>query len=303
VTAKQRNQNLLTSLVVFVVLLIALFGAYLFGTSRASRGLGTVLEERAKKEQLVSDMLIHLHASAEAEKGAVMAETDEASETFAQEARRASSAVENARRELGRSIGLGKQPVEMSLINEFNAAWTKYQKLDREILGLAVENTNLKAFRLSIGPASDALGHLDTALNELVEKADSGDVSKAAFKIAVAAFKILALQSPHIAEARDEEMDQIEAEMRSLDKQANESLDELSSASGEALQEDIARARAAYADFQEVHSQILDFSRRNSNVRSLALSLGEKRMATANCRDVLTALQTSLRSETFKATR
>jgi Four helix bundle sensory module for signal transduction len=307
VSADQRNSGLRTSLVTFVVLLIALFGAYLFGASRSSRGLSTALEERVREEQLVSDMLINLHASAEAEKRAVMAETDEASKTYAQEAQRKSTAVEDARRELTHLISLGNQPEEVSLVNEFNTAWTEYQALDREILGLAVENTNLKALRLSFGPASDALDRLEAALKELVARADShpdrAGISKAAFQAVVAALKILALQNRHIAKAGDEEMDRIEGEMRALDKQASNELDKLSTSSGEALQADAARARAAYTDFQEVHSQILDLSRRNSNIRSLALSLGKKRMATAKCTELLTALQTSIRSERFTDTR
>jgi hypothetical protein len=252
-------------------------------------------------------MLISLHASAEAEKSAVMAETDEASTSYAEEARRASAAVEDARRELTRLIELGSRPEETRLVTEFNAAWTKYQALDQEILGLAVENTNLKALRLSIDPASDALGRLEAALNDLAAKADShpnaAGISKAAFQAVVSALKILALEGRHIAEARDEEMDRIEGEMKDLDEQANNGLDELSELSGEALQPDVAKARAAFTDFQQVHSQILELSRRNSNIRSFAISLGEKRVATAKCTELLTALQTSIRSESFKATR
>ena len=44
-------------------------------------------------------------------------------------------------------------------------------------------------------------------------------------------------------------------------------------------------------------------SRRNSNVRSLALSLGRKRAVTAECDDVLLALQDTLSKHDFKATR
>jgi hypothetical protein len=208
VSGEQRNPNQRSSILTFVVLLIILVGAYLFGASRANRGLPSVLQERVNKERLVSDMLTNLHASAEAEKRAVMAETDEASRAFAQEAQRASTAVENARSELARMTSHGDQE-EAGLVREFNSAWTEYQELDREILDLAVKNTNLKALRLSFGPASDALDRLEAALKELASKAvsqpDRDTITMAAFQVLVAALKIHALQSRHIAEAGDEE--------------------------------------------------------------------------------------------------
>jgi hypothetical protein len=44
-------------------------------------------------------------------------------------------------------------------------------------------------------------------------------------------------------------------------------------------------------------------SRRNSNVRSLAVSLDQKRKVTAECRGRLNAVQESVQTEVFKATR
>jgi hypothetical protein len=61
--------------------------------------------------------------------------------------------------------------------------------------------------------------------------------------------------------------------------------------------------RTAYADFQKVNKEVLELSRRNSNIRSFALSLGEKRLVTAKCRELLTALQNSIESHRFEATR
>ena len=307
VSADETKSSLRTSLGAFVVLLILLFGAYLFGVSRSSRGIPSVLKEQDAKDRLVSEMLVNLQASSEAEKSAVMAETDEASQTYAEEAQRKSAAVEEDRRELSRLIELGDQAEELKLLNDFDAAWTQYQALDQEILGLAVENTNLKALRLSIGPAADALGRLDATLQEVAATAaaapDSAETSSAALQAIVATHKIQLLQSRHIAEPSDQEMDRMETEMSDLDKQASGALETLSKLIGPTQQAEMAQVQAAYQEFQEVHAQILDLSRRNSNVRSLALSLGKKRMATASCTEVLSALQESIRSEKSSATR
>ena len=45
---------------------------------------------------------------------------------------------------------------ESLLLQQFVERFGKYRELDRHILDLAVENTNLKAQRLSFGPAQDA---------------------------------------------------------------------------------------------------------------------------------------------------
>ena len=51
------------------------------------------------------------------------------------------------------------------------------------------------------------------------------------------------------------------------------------------------------------NAEIVALSRRNSNVRSLALSLGKKRTVTAECDESLQALEDALARHHFAATR
>jgi hypothetical protein len=53
----------------------------------------------------------------------------------------------------------------------------------------------------------------------------------------------------------------------------------------------------------QLNAQIVALSRRNTNVRSLALALGQKRTLTASCQQDLQALQDALAQRDFKATR
>jgi hypothetical protein len=53
----------------------------------------------------------------------------------------------------------------------------------------------------------------------------------------------------------------------------------------------------------DLNRQIIALSRRNTNVRSLALALGQKRTLTAACEEDLRALQDALAARDFKATR
>jgi hypothetical protein len=277
-----------------------LSGAYVLGRAGGNRGFSMALHNRERSNRLLLEMRANLHRSAEAEKIAVMADTDESSEAYANKSKLAAVAVEEARRKLGREIESAKHPERTKLFEEFSAAWSRHQKLDREILDLAVENSNLKATRLSFGPSSESLARFEVAVREAMRKSESppgSAVAVAAFEALVAATKIHALHARHIAEARDEEMDRIELEMTALDGQVMRSLDALAASINEAAMPNVEAARRAYMEFKTVHDQILALSRRNSNVRSLAMSLNEKGKATAICEERLRALQEAIQSD------
>ncbi len=298
--AASRSPGSLSSIIALGVVLLGMFGAFLFGQARGIRGIGAVLQDTIAKGRLVADMQEHLLASAEAEKSAVMAETDEASAAFAAESRRASATVESERGELARLIDIGARPDEVRHLREFSACWTEYREVDDEILRLAVENTNLKAQRLSFGPVPAALDRMQAALDPLVAdigtSVDAAAIAKHAYRVMPAALRIHALEGRHIAEPADAEMDKIEAEMKVLDGRVNDALSALSAVSGDAGRRAVETARAAYADFQQVHTEVLALSRRNSNVRSLAISLGQKRKIMAQCEDHLNALREAVRA-------
>ena len=65
----------------------------------------------------------------------------------------------------------------------------------------------------------------------------------------------------------------------------------------------VAAAVAALDRFMTVNADLVALSRRNSNVRSLALSLGQKRVLAAQCEDTLHALQDALAKRGLGGTR
>ena len=65
----------------------------------------------------------------------------------------------------------------------------------------------------------------------------------------------------------------------------------------------LAAAKSAFDRFRTMNAEIVRLSRRNTNVRSLALSLGRKRTVTAECDDQLRALDEALSKHEFSATR
>jgi len=80
-------------------------------------------------------------------------------------------------------------------------------------------------------------------------------------------------------------------------------LDDLKQSLGTKASAQLTAASAAFDRFEAINREILTLSHRNSEVRSLALSLGRKRMLTAVADDQLRALEGALAKHTFTGTR
>ena len=290
---------------IFLAFLLFFIVAF-FLSHEDSIWLKTALEKSAKKTQLVQIMRSEMLASAEAEKSSVMADTDEASKAFAEQSMHASQNVGKARIEFKALIEKNKK--EANLLDDFSSCWERLREIDKEVLSLAVQNTNLKALRLSFVPAAIAIRHMEESLNQLMESLasspDAAGIIRLASKALTGALNAYALQSPHIAETTDAGMDRIEASMKKLDKQVHDALSGLDILVAESGKPLIGKAWKSYQDFQTINAEIIDLSRQNSNIRSFAVSLGQKRNTMTQCLDLLNALQDAVQeSANFKATR
>jgi hypothetical protein len=288
-----------------LVLLLAVLVVFL-SRHEDTTWLQSAFERSVHKLQLIQAMSRDLLAAAEAEKSAVMAETDEASQTFAEQSVQASHNVEKARRELAPLLEGKRQ--EAHLFEEFSRCWDTLQEIEREVLSLAVQNTNLKAFRLSFGAAAEAIRSMEEALNRLMDTVaaspDAAHLTRLAAEAIVGALNLYALQAPHIAESTVPRMDEIEAVMHRFDTQVTNALQRLHALVDEPGQPFLAAAWASYKAFHHLNATIVELSRQNSNVRSYALSLGQKRNVTAQCQEALMALQETVQqSMRYTATR
>ena len=256
---------------------------------------------KAKRVDLVAKMRLTLVSASEAEKSAVLAVTDQDSQTFADQASAATAEVEQERKELEKLLAVSGTNSEKDLLAKFSKDFIALQHIDNELLDLAVKNTNIKAYSLAFGPAADALKEMNTVLSKLVENSagssEAGKVTQFAFGAQTAALRIQTLLAPHIAEESDKKMDELEAQMANEDQQVHKDLDGLALLPKLHGNPDIKTAIAYYAKFSEIRGRILVLSRQNTNVRSLAISLGEKRKVLLLCQDVLSALQQAIQDE------
>lgn len=257
---------------------------------------------KARRLEIVGGMRAALLSASDAEKSAVMATTDEESQTFADQSRAASTVVEQRRDELAELLETGGTREERDLLFEFSRAFAECQQIDRELLDLSVRNTNLKAYSLAFGPAADALANMDRALSRtLIEGAGSTHPEARQVMLLAAGaqsgvWRIQALLPPHIFEENDAKMDELEARMANEDRKVRSDLLGLAALLGPGNPE-FEAATADYARFTELKTRIIDFSRQNTNVRSLIISLNQKRKAVQLCQDALAVLEQTIQDE------
>ena len=272
--------------------MIAIVSAVLAGCSA-----GTSFERLNDAVRLSADLRIQFTQASNAANQAVMADTDEASTDFAKRAAEAKKQVQADIEALRPVLNELNYTDEMRLLDEFVAAFTEYRDLDGRILDLAVQNTNLKAQRLSFGDAQQSADAFAQALNAIVPTAPAADTWRLKALVAGAIADLRAIQvaqAPHIAEADDAAMTRIEQQMKTSEANVRSALDSLGPLAPSSMQPRVAEARAAFDRFMSVNAQIIDLSRRNTNVRSLMLSLNEKGKTTNACEQSLRALQEAL---------
>jgi len=289
----------------WVLLIAALVAAALFGFIHKVGS--NPFEMKFIKVDLLSTMRIHLLETIEAEKNAVLAITDEASEGFAVQARQAADDVENNRKEIESIIYQEKLPQETEMVNEFNSCWSHYRKLNETILDLAIQNTNLKAQKISATQCAQELEHFEASLNRLIHRNTHGSQCNEAvmlsYEALTAGLNIFALHKPHIEEANDQDMDKIEQGIKSYDESARKALGSLRSIVGLSDNEDLKQAETAYDRFMNLTGEVLKLSRMNTNIKSAELSLGKIRLISSQCQEILANLQETVQAQQFKATR
>jgi hypothetical protein len=266
------------------------------------RDTATTAAFTARRIERVERMRAALSSASEAEKSAVMATTDQESQTLADQSRATSAVVERERDELVKLLEAGGTRDERELLSQFSQDFAECQRIDNELLGLAVQNTNLKAYALAFGPAADALVGMDGALSMILKdsatssRPEARQVMLLAAGAQSAAWRIQALLPSHISEESDQIMGELEAKMTNEDQSVRSALKELSALLG-FKNSDLETARSCYSRFSELKTRILVLSHQNTNVRSVILSLNQKRKVVQMCQDALSALEQTIGAE------
>jgi hypothetical protein len=187
-----------------------------------------------------------------------MADTDEASLAFAREARQAKEKVQidiDALKPLLEGLHYSD---EGRLLQEFVNRFREYCELDRRILDLAVENTNLKAQRLSFRPRSEALILSAIPSSQLRPRVlRISGASKARRNRRRDGAGDSGASGTHIADADEAVMTRMEKSMATSEAAARNALKTPSSLVEPSFQPQIVAAKVALDRFMAVNQQII----------------------------------------------
>ncbi len=286
----------------FLRAFLVLFAAAAIG---CGKDVNETLKEVTRARELAADLTVQFTMASDAANRAVMADTDAASVEFARESRESTAAAQKDVDLLRSSLKTLGYAEEDALLTEFATNFSEYRRLDDNVLGLAVENTNLKAQRLAFGPAQDAANAFRDALKSLApaSPSEAWHVEALSATAVMTVREIQVLQAPHIADADEAVMTRMEQQMSTSQTAARKALDALRPLVAPASRPKLAAAGDALSRFLDVNAQVVALSRKNTNVRSLMLSLDEKQKLVLACSDNLRALQASLAKRGYSGIR
>lgn len=266
----------------------------------------TVMTRLEESRRVVATLRLDFQQMADASNRAVMANSEEASTAAARESQAATSAVEKDAAKLAELLQGLNFTNEAGVLSEFKARFSEYKALDTRIVTLAVENTNLKAQALAFGPASEAAGAFAASLGAAQSRFQSKTADSAELLIVqalLAVREIQVLHAPHIAEREESNMTQMEKQMADLDAKARTALTALTALAPAEARPSLTEALGALDRFKATSTQIIELSRRNTNVLALELSLRQKPALVGACSRPLVALQAALALEGPKSSR
>jgi hypothetical protein len=288
------------------LLVVGLSAACVSVLSGCNGGQETLFTRLAESRHLASDLRVQFNKAADASNRAVMADTDDASVAFAAEAEEAKTAVRRDAEALMPVLRTLDYQAAIGILENFRRELAEYEEMDQSILKLAVQNSNLKAQKLAFGPereAADAFREALEAFARSSSRKNSCQVSALVFAAVAAVREIQSLEAPHISEPNESAMAKMEKDMDGLEASARSALRELSAWQARSSATHLVAAKAALERFNGTHLAIVALSRQNTNVRSLGMSLGDKRKVVTACDSRLAALQDELASKGFAATR
>lgn len=282
--------------------------------TEACNGGPAVLTQQVEAARLASALNLEFTRANEAASRAVLSDMDDASSQAADESKKAMAAASQYLEQLRPVVSSLGYADEIKTLETFSQRFSEFQTLAAEILPLAVENTNLKAQRLSFGAGQEAADAFSQAVRAMTTSSSGPQEAAVVGERSIAAvLQVQVLQARHIAEPEEAAMSQMETQMKESEGIARKGLArlrelKLSTAAGHAVSAagggaPIDEAARALDQFMSLNREILELSRRNTNVRSLAMTVGRARVVSAACEDQLRTLEASLQTHAFQATR
>lgn len=287
-------------LLLAIALVIALVVAFQQMQLRTSKRATQISQEL----QLLRTARYALAEVSEAQNSAVLASPEFAeSERFVTQAQEASVQLSDAMSKLAQALSERRNPEMDRRLQTALRTLSYFEELHRDLVELATQNSNHRAYELAFGPMTEALHVIDQALTQVIaEHADLSQVGdqqayRSCNEARAGALRVFSLLIPHIAEKEEAKMNELEASMEQEEQRVTENLQSLVSLGIARDSLDLERAESAWKKFGKLRSEIIPLSRLNTNLRSTRLALNERRAAMLAIEDSLAAIESALESE------
>jgi hypothetical protein len=269
-------------------------------------GVRVALDLINEARRLTGDAIGQLDRAAEASNRAVMVPNAEAAQAAGKEAERARKLLVHDLDQIEALLHELNYTEELTLLRQVRDSLAAYEAQEVSILALAREKSNRKALELAFGETAHAADAYRQLLNQLSAAAKGKTAPAVQLQCASAALSMRELQlleAPHILEPEDALMEQLEQRMQGPLQETRKAMTLLATNPAPEARPLIDPANTALEHFLELHAQLLELSRRNSDMRALALSLEQKRSVQVHCQDALAELSEALSQRAHPATR
>jgi methyl-accepting chemotaxis protein len=266
-----------------------------------------LVEIDARAIDLASTVRVELLAAIRSEKNAVLTSDDTESAAFAQDARAAAEQVNQILLELNplvrdESLAIVRQDVE-----EFSRDWERFLDNQKEVLRLALLNTNArgaKILREEIrGRLESIVAFLDRAASASASAGTPGDAdaglgaaltgdrtAAVAHRIMYQVVQLVELLAQHLDATTETEMNLLDQQIAAAGKGAEDGLLQLKGLLDETARGEFGPVLADLQAVRKAATQVQELSHTNSNVQSTQLTLTKTFEVASKCDSALERL-------------
>ncbi|MCU0872962.1 MAG: methyl-accepting chemotaxis protein [Pirellulaceae bacterium] len=278
--------GLIVGILVLCVLVVAVMGYRRLGD--INQRVQHMVDVTSQKVLLTVSIRANLQGTRRMEIRAVLTPDDKESQDYATQTQDVAKQLEATYADLDKLIEAGASPAERQALQKFDQSWQEYRTNQEQVLKLAVENSNVKSHALAAGKLSEKVAAIQQAaatglrqIERLRAEALPANDAKSLLPLdrdyqSLARLQVLALDmhrqvNLHVYDTTDEEMDRLDEQFASWQKEADERLAQLAESTdsrGLAWAEPLSNA---FRELRPLTAQLQKLLRANTNARSAEL--------------------------------
>ena len=290
---------LLTTILMTSVLVVAYVAVNRLSTVNAQ--IRQLVDSTMTKAARSNEAHVKFLASVRAQKNSVLSPEDEGSKAYATASRTAMTEARDLVEKLKEMAGKDRVEGQLSAVEALSKALENAERIHNTLLDLASQNTNVKARRLLSSDVQRQVEVLAARFHTWFEDVITKGTNEAQVLPRLKTLyeiheSLLAIQPnavKHIESSSDDEMTAVEKKLNDLQDRIQQGLN---TASGGDVSTQV-EVRSLLSDLKTSLDKMEKLSRLDTNNRSIAMSLGESKVAGDECTKRLTEVDKSLAEE------